>query len=135
MKCILLFLIPLCLLFPGCKDENSYGEATPGATSLEVELSGWEDLCPEWIGKELEYYMEKTPSAVPMLYYLETDSVPYFAITDSSALSVTDTLRLFDADGTEIAEEHKDYDVLKNLFLQGEFRDNQPCATKDLEIH
>jgi hypothetical protein len=90
-------------------------------------------LCPEWVDREFKYYAEKTPPSAGNLYYMERNGVPYYAIIDGADSSKTMTLKLFEADGTNIGEDHEDYDVLRILFIEGKFRYHHPCTIKYLE--
>jgi hypothetical protein len=98
----------------------------------EEKIPGCDDCpCPEWLDNIFTYYAEQTPvTYIPMLYYAEKDDIPYYAINNVYSSCVACALRFFDADGTEIGEEHKDYETVINLFSEGKFRHNEPCKMK-----
>ena len=115
MKNILL-LLALCLLPLGCKNDST-------------EDSNCDDCpCPDWAKKEFLYYREKTFPTIGMLFYMEKDGVPYFAINDFTSSCITCKLRFFEADGTEIVKDHPGYETLVENFLEGKFLYNGSCT-------
>jgi hypothetical protein len=130
----ILFLITLCLLAFSCKDDNPPREEFPAEVVPKEEIPVYTDYpCPKWIEKEFEYYTENMPSAVPIVYIMEQDDVLYYAIIDGFSPNITATLRLFDAEGTEIGKEHEEYEALKKSFTEGKFQFNYSCSLKNYD--
>ena len=115
----ILFIIALCLLASGCKNDNAADD-------------GCKDCpCPDWVENELRYYREKTPPTLGFLFYMEKDGVPYYAIIDIASSSLTGDVRFFEADGTEIGKDHPEYETLVKDYLEGKFLFNSPCTWLD----
>lgn len=104
MKNILL-LITLCLYLSGCKNNDD---------DCNCES-------PEWVKTELRYYEEKSPPSLGMVYYIKKDGMDYYGIMDGADSTLTTTLRLFNADGSLVNKDDEIYDILLQLFLDGEF--------------
>jgi hypothetical protein len=88
--------------------------------------------CPDWAKKELLAYREQTPPQIGVLYFMEKDSeVLYYAILNFFSSAIIPNF--FHPDGTAISNEHEDYERLRQLFFEGNFRINNACSFRYLK--